>query len=333
MLLNPLLYGRMLDLFGEVRIVKPGEEGVPPRIIRDPFTNRDFARWSSGDDRGEEYNTCCPFCGDSGFHLYVNHAYGTRDPCGGTIRAAKCFHNCLDREENRHKLWLLLSGVGRVSESARKKMSSMQVQRFVQHEIAVPESRPIAALPEDHKAVQYLRSRGFSPEALKAFDLGYGDPSDENFMIRDRLIIPIRFGGEFVGWQSRKIEDQAFGKKYYISPGLRKGNILYNYDVARHQPFVVITEGVFDVWRIGSPAVCVFGKSISEKQLRLISETWKVIRLFFDSDLTQMERDKSLERLRRTCSGDVQGVVLPSPYKDPGETPPEVLRDLLRRTM
>ncbi len=54
--------------------------------------------------------------------------------------------------------------------------------------------------------------------------------------------------------------------------GLRKGSILYNFDRARHMPYIVLVEGVTDVWRLGDVGVAAFGKDISAEQISLLME-------------------------------------------------------------
>jgi DNA primase len=55
-------------------------------------------------------------------------------------------------------------------------------------------------------------------------------------------------------------------------PGLPKGQLLYNLDRASRQPFIVLVEGVTDVWRLGSMAVSGFGKDLSDQQVCLLRE-------------------------------------------------------------
>lgn len=335
-MLNPVLYATMVAAFGEVKVVHPDDEGVPPRIYKDPYTGRPFAHWESGDYRGEEYQACCPFCADRHFHLYVNHRYGTRDQCGGWIRTANCFHGCLAHAENRHRLYDMLvfrRGVSLTNELLHK-VQSTPVPVKPAAVSTLFGVTPVASLPDKHPAVQYLQSRGYSKDTAAAYSLGYYENKDGSSlterMANRRLIIPVFQNGEQLGWQARKIFEDMSGPKYFTAPGLPVGRVLYNVDQARNQPFVVLVEGVADVWRIGAPAVCLFGKTLSAGQHALVLDTWKQkpVLIFVDSDAAA-ESEKIKQQLEATHTGPVRIVRLPEGLKDPGETSPHVLRDLI----
>lgn len=53
-----------------------------------------------------------------------------------------------------------------------------------------------------------------------------------------------------------------------------RNQLLYNYDLAIQQPFVVLVEGPTDVWRAGPASVAPFGKSLSNFQRHLLTEGW-----------------------------------------------------------
>jgi DNA primase len=132
-------------------------------------------------------------------------------------------------------------------------------------------------LPPDHPANVYLRSRGYDPAQLSSkLRVGYCYTAYYDFRIAsDRIIIPIYFADHFVGWQARSVGEPAGGApKYYSMPGMRKNEILYNYDEARKYSFVVICEGPTDVWRVGPPAVALLGKTMSTAQRHLIAAGW-----------------------------------------------------------
>jgi hypothetical protein len=57
-------------------------------------------------------------------------------------------------------------------------------------------------------------------------------------------------------------------------PGLRKSRLLYNEDLARQQPLVLVCEGVTDVCRVGPAEVALFGKSASRQQLLRSAHTF-----------------------------------------------------------
>lgn len=82
--LNPVLYQRLVELFGSVKVANAGQSATP----------------FSG---GEQYRVCCPYCNDKRHRLYISHLYATSEHRG----LAYC-HNethCLDRPDNRDDLY------------------------------------------------------------------------------------------------------------------------------------------------------------------------------------------------------------------------------------
>jgi hypothetical protein len=126
---------------------------------------------------------------------------------------------------------------------------------------------PLDHLPSDHHAVMYLQRRGYDPVLLAEF-WGVAYCAYSAFKgLRGRLYVPISQNSILVGWQGRwpgDLDWDAKGiSKYYTMPGLRKGQLLYNLDLARQQPLVVVCEGVTDVWSVGSAGVALFGKKVA----------------------------------------------------------------------
>jgi DNA primase len=117
------------------------------------------------------------------------------------------------------------------------------------------------------------------------FQIGFvAEVTEPRFeLTRNRIYIPVMFRNELVGWQCRSLTPDR-GPKYLNAPNMRKSALLYNYDQAATQPFVVVEEGVTSVWRIGAPAVCLFGKTMSMFQQNLLARTWGGIPIFLILD-------------------------------------------------
>jgi DNA primase len=125
--------------------------------------------------------------------------------------------------------------------------------------------------------------RGFSPETVEAFDLGY-DPMEEC------AVIPVRnMWGELLGVTRRSLRKNA-RIKYRDPKGFKKRNHLFgSWFVAQAEsPTVVLTEGPLDaikVWQAGHPAVAVYGSYVSEHQIMLLRRMGVVsCVLMFDND-------------------------------------------------
>jgi DNA primase len=144
-----------------------------------------------------------------------------------------------------------------------------------------------------------------------------------------RIYVPIRMGGRLVGWQGRyagELDWGATGKpKYYNAPGMRKGQLLYNYDQALRQPLVVVVEGVTDVWRVGPAGVALFGKSASPEQARLLAAGWhgKPVVVLLDADAAD-EAEKVRRQVAALHPEQVVVVTLPDGL-DPGSCPRDEL--------
>src|SRR5262249_29188037 len=104
-------------------------------------------------------------------------------------------------------------------------------------------------LPDNHPALAYLRQRGLDPgELSRVWQVCYCTQAMAAFpMAQDRLIIPVFLNGICVGWQARHIGDRSWKQerlpKYITMPAMPRRLVLYNHDLARQQPLVVVCEG------------------------------------------------------------------------------------------
>lgn len=316
--LNAVLYNLLERKFGAVWIAN---EGTPAQIQRmaDPLRPGRFVERGQW---GEYYCVDCPFCEDSRHRLWINHLYGADFVNNRRTRThlATCYNeDCIKRPGRYEQLEDMVFGPGK---PIIKKVQIKAPTAALVHRAVTPpgEICSIAGLPEFHPAVKYVRSRNFDPALLdREFQVGvctYITEAAYKIML-NRLYIPIRFNGELVSWQGRAIGD-AFGPKYFNCPGTSKSRILYNYDRAREQPYVVVVEGVPSVWRIGAPAVCIFGKTMSLWQQTTLSTAWagKPIVLMLDHDAReQMEQATAALQAR---GADVRPVFLPD-SRDPAD--------------
>lgn len=324
-MLNFDLYSRLQRMFGSVKVLHENESAVvrPYRI---------GAKTYYRSEGGEEYNVCCPFCHDNGFHLYINYTYGMKDGFGyQNFSAAHCFHGCLESIENREELYRILYAF-----PLKHTVSSAIVSysEEPEQEILPPGKLVLVSqLKPEHPAVKYLcEHRGFSLSLLNDYGVCYCYDSKINPITIGCIIIPIWFKGEYKGWQARQIGDGNKGPKYFTAPGMKKSRIMYNYDSAILQDHVVVCEGVTDVWRVGPAGVCLFGKSASSEQLRLLKEGWssKEICLLLDPDAYK-ETELLYEKLKESCK-KVCIVKLPDGIKDAALMDADDLQQLIKES-
>lgn len=288
---------------------------------------------------GLEYKICCPFClrnvgkEDRKYKLYLNP----------DIDRANCFR-C------GHK--------GRVSDLF-KDLKLAEAQPFIRlppaplpADVPAPgELHALSELPNDHPCLNYLRGRGLRPAVLEQY---YGVrycSAGRNFAgvfdTSNTVVFPIWMDGRLVGWQSRLLytpdkltedECEALGfrldgdgthvrpPKYFTAPGMDKGRVMFNYDLARQSDVVVICEGPTDAIATGPCAVATLGKGVSEHQARLVKSYWKLAVTLLDPGDADREMQALYGALYTTMP--VVKVSLQG-YKDAGEaTTEEVWRQI-----
>jgi hypothetical protein len=297
--LNPVLYRALKHKFGDVKIANEGCSAYYERLSDPLNPRRTVVRASTW---GEYYCVRCPFCNDHSQRLWINHRYGTELNYGrlGLTHLAVCYNNqCLKTEGRLSQLEQLIFGVG---QHLKPKPLTVRAAttNFTPTAVTPPgEIALLNELPNGHPARTYIESRGFDPDWLAMqFQIGVCmSASEPKFEImRNRLYIPVTFRHELVGWQCRAV-GAARGPKYLNAPNMRKSALLYNFDNAATQGFVVVVEGVPSVWRLGCGAVCLFGKSMSMLQQNLIASNWanKPVFLMLDNDAApEMEQARQI---------------------------------------
>lgn len=127
----------------------------------------------------------------------------------------------------------------------------------------------------------YAQLRGLTIEEVCRFKLRAANslpsPKKQKPIRGPFIVFPVVAGGKFVSWQGRRVIDKdpryisASNVKDWVYPLDEEFLTLYN-NAGRT---LYIVEGVFDaigMARVGLPAVCTFGMSISDRQMSLIKE-------------------------------------------------------------
>lgn len=132
-------------------------------------------------------------------------------------------------------------------------------------------------------AQRYLLKRGFFDEDILQYQLGLSTEDK----LAGRIIIPFFERGQFIYYVARSFMGAS---PKYINPnekklGIGKAEILFNIDTAREAEEIYICEGVFDAIAVGTFAVAILGKSLSDDQAyKLISTGCKSVTVMLDSD-------------------------------------------------
>lgn len=318
--LNMKLYRALQDRVGSVIIAN---EGCAQQIVwlADPL--RPGESHAEVLVPGEYYRVCCPYCQDTRHRLWINHQFANIGPTYGPKRWLICCYNehCFESFDRCKDLENRIFGFRTVTERRQGwhirpgtvEPDNLPRAKFVGGAFKVDQ------LPVDHPAAVYLRDqRRHNLQYLaQQFRISYCiEALREHRMAQGRIAIPIYSDDVLVGWQARYIGDidwrTAGIPKYYEYPGMSNRLTLYNIDQAKRYPFCVVVEGAMSVWRIGGPAVALFGKSFSQRQQLLMQEHWqgKPVFLMLDSD-AQQEMEGILADMRR--EGRLNFISVPLP--------------------
>lgn len=303
--LNPELYGALRRVFGDVRIASEGEPAVVYYPLN-PLSGKKEMRFRPG-GRGEQYRVDCPGCGDRYKRLYVSHLWGQRDKY--TKRRMYGLLNCRNEDCFRKDGYHLHSFMEKLSFGIRSEATVREPEEGVDPEPTKTdwpgEMQPMASLPGDHAARIYLEERLGGPQLYKLicgfYDVrlctGTSRPKYRR-ILEGRIVVPIVFKEEMVGWQARYPGDwdKSLGvPKYFTTPNLPAARLFYNYDNARLFKTIVVMEGTTDVWAFGPMGVSLLGKELSLERMKLLSlaKPQHVV-LMLDEDALQVDKKGEL---------------------------------------
>jgi len=145
----------------------------------------------------------------------------------------------------------------------------------------------------------YLNKRGFPvQDTIYKWKLRATGPlgSLDNKDYRFRIIIPYFWNGELVSFTSRDITGKQ-RSKYKACPKDREKihhkDILYGNQEQWTETGVCV-EGPTDVWRLGELSFAVSGIEYTQKQLRVITQTFKRVAVVFDDESQAQKQAKKL---------------------------------------
>ena len=200
---------------------------------------------------------------------------------------------------------------------------------------------------EDTLFHRYLSKRGVSLEYAAGMGWGFSRIG----YVANRIVVPTFMEDRLVFWQARDVLDTghpAFGTKEYrkvLNPaGVSKQKVLYNFDVAKAYPEIIICEGFIDAAKAGPAAVAINGKTLHAAQVIALSKTKAAsVCLLLDPDAFtdakvhrtgsfrgKVKKASSVESARSILAMHfrVRTVRLP-PGRDAGSYAPEDLRAMV----
>lgn len=282
--LNPYLYQRLCNAYGKKNINVEHAGHKIEWVLQSEFHNGERRFYREVISPGEEYRLNCPFCGDNKQRLYINHRWNVEDPDTGSsnLHLANCFNEmCLPDYQNSQQLidLLFLSHKPVLQSQVRAgTISESETSAFTVPGKVVP-LKELAVRKPSHPALLYLSERNFDVDYLiETYKLGFVVQSSFA-QVRQRILIPVYFGGRLRGWQARYVGDVAQDgrdfksagiRKYYNMPGSWRRDKLYCFDYARQHKTQVIVEGAMDAWAFGLEAAGTLGTSLNYQHVELL---------------------------------------------------------------
>lgn len=196
--------------------------------------------------------------------------------------------------------------------------------------------------PQIHKKEKdIIYPESFLYEYKKTYGHPYLDKREVPYKIREKLDFRYDWKGHRICAPIRNVEQQLIGfvgrslvsqPKYYMVPymGLSNPYIWLGEHWVDFCKTIILVEGLFDcarVLQIAPNCLASLGVALSVKKLKRIQRSSHILTLY--------DNDSSGDLARKKCSiffgKNVQHLYVPKPYKDPGETPVEVLQELLQK--
>ncbi len=161
---------------------------------------------------------------------------------------------------------------------------------------------------------KYLKERNFNPKLLheKYKIVGGGITGSWKY----RIIIPLVLNGKIVSWTGRTIlskqQQQKLKIPRYKNLSIEQSvidpkSILYNLDYCNNK-IGVLTEGAFDVIRMGDGFFCSFGTELTQSQISMIKERFEKVFIMFDNEEKAQEKARKFGLQIASIGVDVEVV-------------------------
>lgn len=274
---------------------------VPSRIAAQFGSN--YLKYN---DKIQEFTYLCPYCTKNGKtpdtvgHLYVN-----------SVSYKFICHRCGQAGK-----------VGYVSKKSstyyEEELAPTDIELLIRDSVLVKTDDntkykyriPYNSIFTNPQAYQYMKSRGFTDDEMKYYDIRVGSVFDGPNM-SGRVIIPNQVdklvytdmytGRSYVGHD----------RKYYNAPGANKSEIVFNLHRIPNKSPIVIVEGPLTAIAAGTRAVAIYGKSCSDTQLGMIlSKSPSKIYVNLDPDAKE-QSDQLCSLIHSKVSVPVYQVITP----------------------
>lgn len=114
-----------------------------------------------------------------------------------------------------------------------------------------------------------------------------------------RIVIPIFKNYQIVTYTSRDITGKS-SFRYLACPEEDEvesiSDVVYGLDEVRKSRWCVITEGIFDSWRLGYPSISIMGSNASERQIQQIIDcNFEYVYILLDNDDTGRKKARKIK--------------------------------------
>lgn len=163
--------------------------------------------------------------------------------------------------------------------------------------------------------VSYLLDRGFSPDVILYFEIGFSEK-------KGRIVIPVRDERHHIAGLIGRAISSDVQPKYLYSKGFPRKSVLFNLNNAKRSTAVIVVEGSLDAIKVhqaGYPnVVATLGAAVTDQHAELLRRYFNEVIIFSDNDHAGYAmRDLIIDK----CSAmNLKIVDYPdSAIKDPGD--------------
>jgi hypothetical protein len=257
-------------------------------------------------------NCIYPLCFDNNFHLGINlqskmHYCWKCGSKGSPTKLIKIIENCT---------WNQAKEITEQYQNLDLLSPDQEPEVFISKKLVWPkEFKPINPNNIPKVVHDYLTERNFNPnqEASKR-NLFYPGLSGE---YKYRLVVPIESKRKIVNFTARALSDKN-PLSWKTCPNEKAeidiNDLLYGYDDIEPESPLVIVEGIFDQWRLGTGSIAIFKSDLTPIQVSLIraKKPTKVFILLDEDTLEKEKPEKIASKLWFTFSEIVE-IGVPDP--------------------
>ena len=232
-----------------------------------------------GDKKMKWVNTRCPLCGDR----TENGGFNSE---GGYYHCWRCGSHPMDK---------VLPAVLGVTPSHIKEILSQYTTSNIIRMSLNNKEKKVYKLDFDFSDFneaerRYLIKRGLDPKLLydKYGVRGGGIVGKWRY----RIMIPLIVNGKVVSYIGRTILSKKQADELHIpryknlskeESVVNSKDVLFNIDHCRDE-MVVLTEGCFDVFKLGDGFCCSLGTELTEEQIKYLSNNYKKVYIMLDNE-------------------------------------------------